>query len=486
MRYVLGIDLGAGHTTAAVSRLGEPAAGWSDAEAVPLGVGTSAVASVLHVLPDGSVRPWQPEPADQESADQKRADQEWAGREWADKGWVVRGFGRRVGDDVPLIVGGEPYPGQALLAALAMWVVNQVDEREGGGADQIVVSHPGGWGPHRIDLLHRALWRAGLDSVTLLPAPVAAAEAYAAESPVGSGAILAVQDLDGGESAVVRRTEVGTFELLGCVSGAVDADVDGFPGGIEPLLDDALLGHVGDRLRLGRDEPDPSDPAARERIGRLRQACAAARESLVTAVETTIAVDVGPGPVSVTLTRAEFEESVRPLLAAAADTLRGAVRSCGLAPRELAAVVLCGGAARIPLVARLVAAALPVSSAVGGQPELRIARGAALAGQKIADGTVSVPATRVGTDLGRYDGYGRYDGDREYDGDRRYDGNREYDGDPGDYVGAGAIEPFGGGQVPDYADGELAEPPPRPPVHVTPLDLPKRRGRRPSPRPRRS
>jgi molecular chaperone DnaK (HSP70) len=461
MRYVLGIDLGAGHTAAAVSRLAGGAGGWSEAEVVPLGAATATVASVLRVLPDGTIRAGEPEPTG--------------------KGWAVRGFGRRVGDDVPLIVGGEPYTGQALLAALTMWVVDRVDEREGGGADQIVVSHPGGWGPHRIDLLHRALWRAGLDSVTLLPAPVAAAEAYAAESPVGSGALLAVQDFDGGESAVVRRTELGTFELLGCVSDAVDADVDGLPGGIEPLLDDALVGYVGDRLRLRLDELDPTDPSTRERIGRLREACAAARRSLTTATETTITVELGPastsvelGPVATTatLTRATFEELARPLLATVADTLRGAVRSCGLAPRELAAVVLAGGAAGIPLMGRLVTAALPVRLAVGGQPELRIARGAALAAQKIADGPVNLPAARVGTEISRYDEYS------------------EYDGYPDDYAAADAVEPYAGGhgldRGLDRGTDDLPEPPPRPPVTITPLDLPKRRGRKPSPRPRRS
>jgi molecular chaperone DnaK (HSP70) len=445
MRYVLGIDLGAGHTAAAVSRhSGEAsgAGGWSEIEVVPLGSGTSAVPSVLYVSPDGTVTVGDPEPSG--------------------KAWVVRGFGRRVGDDVPLIVGGEPYTGQALLAALAMWVVDRVDEREGGRAEQIVVSHPGGWGPHRVDLLRRGLWRAGLETVTLLPWPVVAAEGYATEVPVGSGAILAVQDLGGGESAVVRRTDVATFELLGCVAGTADADADGYPGGIEPLLDDALLGFVGDQLRLRLDELDPADVLAREQIGRLREQCAAARERLITATEAQIPVEVEPAGTRVTITRTGFEELVRPLLSTAADALRGAVRSCGLAPRELGAVVLTGAAARIPLLAKLVTAALPVRLAVGDQPELRIARGAALAAQKIAEGPVSLPAWRAGEDGGRHDGP-----------------RDEYDEYPGGYGGAELALPYDGDDEADYVDGVPAKPPPRPPVALTPLDLPRRRRPRP-------
>ncbi|GAA5197236.1 hypothetical protein GCM10023322_68020 [Rugosimonospora acidiphila] len=509
MPYVLGIDLGGWHTAAVVSRLVggvAGAAGWGAVEAVPLGSGTTTVPSVLYVFPDGSVRAGEPAPAGE--------------------GRAVLGFGRRVGDEVPLFVGGEPYTGQALLAALAMWVVDRVEEREGGPADQIVVSHPGGWGPYRVDLLHRALWRCGLDGVTLVPASIAAAEAYAAEEPVGTGVVLAVHDFDGGESAVVRRTDLGTFELLGCAGGAVDSDVDGYPGGIEPLLDDALFGYVGERLRLGVDRLDPMDPLVREGIVRLREECAAARHRLATAAEATIAVELPSVATRVVVTRGGFEELVRPLLFAALDTVRATVRSCGLAPGEVEAVVLAGGAARTPLVTSLLTASLPVRVDLGAEPELRIARGAALAARRIADGPVSLPSPGTG-EIVRYDGPGRrpspvrhrpgpeHRPSPEHRPGPEYRPSREYRPRPGRRPSPGsggghAVDRFRGpdtdgrgldphdagegypgtdyardGYVTDdyvrddyvtdeYARGDGGEPPPRPPVRLTPIDLPKR------------
>ncbi|GIH18267.1 Hsp70 family protein [Rugosimonospora africana] len=458
MPYVLGIDLGGWRTAAAVSRLvngASGAGGWTEAEAFPLGTGTSTIPSVLYVLPDGSIHAGE------------------AGQALAGKGRAVLGFGRRVGDDVPLIIDGEPYTGQALLASLALWVVDRVEEREGGRAEHIVVTHPGGWGPYRVELLHRALWRAGLDAVTLLPAPVVAAEEYVVGTPVGAGAVLAVQDFGGGESALVRRTDVGTFELLGCSGNGVDSDPDGYPGGIEPLLDDALLGYVGEQLRVGFDSLDPTDPLVRDGIVRVREECAAARELLTTAAEANITVDLPPSLVTrVPITRASFEELVRPLLFTATDALRRMVAAAGLAPGELAGVVLSGDAARTPLVSALVAAVLPVRVAVGPQPELRVAKGAALAARYAIDRPVNLPAARTGEIVE----YGDARAVEPVAGqDVEYVEDYRPRPDPRPRPGH-RPRPYGAGQrFGDYdADDDIGEAPPRPPVYIAPLNLPKR------------
>ena len=45
---------------------------------------------------------------------------------------MVREFKRRIGDSVPLIIGGSPYSAQALTARLLAWVVGIATERQGG------------------------------------------------------------------------------------------------------------------------------------------------------------------------------------------------------------------------------------------------------------------------------------------------------------------------------------------------------------------
>src|SRR6185436_4756608 len=88
----------------------------------------------------------------------------------------------------------------------------------------------------------------------------------------------------------------------------------------------------------------------------------------------------------VTVTRDEFEDLARPLLA---ETVRLTARVASHAgfPRErLAGVFLVGGASRIPLVATLVHQGLHIMPTAIEQPELVVAEGSLL-----AQGVMAVP-----------------------------------------------------------------------------------------------
>ena len=130
MTYYLGIDVGAARTSAAVAR-----AGSDDVEPVDLGDGGCGVASVLHLGADGSL-------------DVGEAAERWADDE-PDR--VVRGFPGRIGDDVPMLLAGEPWAPEELTAWLVRWVVDRVAEREGGPAEAVAVTRPAvvGRRPHR-------------------------------------------------------------------------------------------------------------------------------------------------------------------------------------------------------------------------------------------------------------------------------------------------------------------------------------------------
>lgn len=354
MPYVLGIDIGGTTTTAAVSRLGN--AGWQAPEVVRLGTRSAAVPSVLHVSGDGALTVGEPVQLD-------------AAR-------VARGFVRRIGDDVPQIVGGEPCTPQALTAVLAMWVVERVLAHEGEPAEQVVVSHPAAWGAYRRELLHRALWEIGLADVTLLPEPVVAAESHAARG--WRGRTFGVYSLGGSdyEASVVRWAEGIGFQLLGSA------------GAIEPFggadVDEALVGFVRSRLDRDLRELFASGPQARIALYGLRRECRRVKEELTTATEAEVVLSTSHGHVRVPVTRTELEELVRPALELSVETLAQVIRSCGLRRRELDGVLLVGGAARMPLVAELLRAALPGPIGVDMEPQSTAAAGAALAAVQVA------------------------------------------------------------------------------------------------------
>ncbi|BCB79773.1 molecular chaperone DnaK [Phytohabitans flavus] len=405
MPYVLGIDIGGTTTTAAVSRLGN--AGWLAPEVVRLGVRSTTVPSVLHVSGDGALTVGEPVQLD-------------AGR-------VARGFVRRIGDDVPQIVGGEPCTPQALTAVLAMWVVERVLAHEGEPAEQVVISHPAAWGTYRRELLHRALWEIGLANVTLLPEPVVAAESHAARG--WRGRTFGVYSLGGSdyEASVVRWAEGIGFRLLGSA------------GAIEPFggadVDEALVGHVRSRLDRDLREMFTSGPQARIALFGLRRECRRVKEELTTATEADVVLSTSRGHVRVPVTRAELDELVRPALELSVETLAQVIHSCGLRRRELDGVLLVGGAARMPLVAELLRAALPGPVGVAADPQTTAAEGGALAAVQV----VSPPSTR-----------------------------RQ---DPMWIPEQRAIEASNHEPPPPVQEGMDAGPPPRPPVEITPLRL---------------
>ncbi|MCE7011903.1 Hsp70 family protein [Kibdelosporangium philippinense] len=359
MPYVLGIDVGTCRTAAALCRYNGSAGGrqngstWGDPESVQLGERTATAPTVVYFAADGTV-------VVGDAADRNAA---------SDPANAARDFARRIGDEVPLMVGREVCTAETLAAVLITWTVNEVSTAEGEPPEHVVVTHPAGWGNHRRRLLHRALRQTNLDNVTLLPEPVAISENHAATEDVQPGDALGVYDLGatGLAIAVVRRSQIGTFDVLNSAE-SVDSN-----GGYS--FDDVVFEYV--RNRSGGI--DPADPDAWTKLGRMRQECVAAKEFLSASTEATVREAV--------LTRAEFEEMIRTSVQAGIEEL---LRIIGQAT-EVKTVVVTGGSARIPLVSELVKAEVPGRTVIAAEPELACARGAAIVASRLAPAPQAPP-----------------------------------------------------------------------------------------------
>jgi molecular chaperone DnaK (HSP70) len=347
--YQLGVDLGTTFTAAAVHRTS------TSAEVVALSPRSAPVASVLYLGADSGVLVG-------EAAERRAV---------TDPERVIREFKRRIGDPTPLMVAGNPQHAHELAGFLARWVVDRVTEREGAAPDRIAVTHPAGWGPHKMALLAEGLSTAGLDDVVFLTEPEAAALHYASAQRIEPGATIAVYDLGGGtfDAAVLRRTECAGFELLGRPEGIERL------GGID--FDEVVFDHV--RASIAVDDLDPEDPITVAAVARLRRDCTEAKEALSTDTEVTIPVLLPGTRAQIRLVRGEFEAMIRPALADTVEALRRTVRSAGLEPDDLAAVLLVGGSSRIPLVAQLISMELGRPVAVDTDQSTSVATGAALA-----------------------------------------------------------------------------------------------------------
>jgi molecular chaperone DnaK (HSP70) len=352
---------------------------------------------------------------------------------------VARGFTRRIGDDVPLVLGGVPCTAQELTAVLVRWVVDRVAEGEGGPAQRLVVTHPAEWGVHRKALLHHELTRQGLGDAILLAEPIAVAEGYPA-GPLAAGDLLATYSLGAGTAtaAVLRRTAVGTFEL------AADTTAG------EPLggghFDDAVVECVREQLGRALDGLDPADPQAWLAMARLRGMCTGAKEMLSAEAEVIVPVRLPEEPADVRVTRADFERIIRPAAAAGTELLLRTVRGAGVEAKDLAAIVLTGGSVRVPLVVQQISAALPVKPVVGPDPETTVVTGAATAARRLLTGpdreTVPPQEAAEYTDVIQRSAIARYAGEQALDPD-------------------------------DVAAEFGIDPPARPPVDVIPIELPE-------------
>ncbi len=385
-RYVLGVDIGTTYTAAAVHLLDAPQRGGAGGRwhMVELGTRAATIPSWVLIRADGVALVGE--------AAERRA--------LIEPTRAAREFKRRLGDSVPLLLGGSPFSAEALTAEVLRYTIAQATERYGLAPHRLALSYPANWGPFKLDVLRAAVSLAGQNParVTFISEPEAAALAYAAHDRPPRGAMVAVYDLGGGTFDVAVLQDDGSrYRLVG------------EPGGVERLggidFDEALFRHV-----LGMVETDidltSEDPPVIADLMALRTACVAAKEALSVETDTTVAVRLGAYRQEVRVVRSEFEALIRPTLHYTIDALSHTLAEAGLTPADLHAVLLVGGSSRIPLVGQLVAGALGRPVALDIHPKHVVALGAALVGAGAAPADLAEDAARVGVVLTDDDAYG--------------------------------------------------------------------------------
>jgi|GEM_PF-534995 len=367
MGYHLGVDLGTTFTAAAAMNGGAPTM-------VGLGNRSLQIPSVLYFHPDGTVLVG-------EAAELRSS---------SDPTHAVREFKRRIGDPVPILVGGRPFSAQALSGRLLRWVVDKATEQLGAPPSDITLTYPANWAHFKIDLLRQVAVLADVNAVRACSEPEAAALQYASKTTVNPGDRIAVYDLGGGtfDVCVLEKTAIG-FRILGRPEGIEHL------GGID--FDEAVFRRVIGQLPPDAFESGSDDDAQLATLGRLRRDCVEAKEVLSTDVEAVIPVALPASRTSVRLTRGEFEDIIRPALEETIGATRRALRSAETDPARLTAMVLVGGSSRIPLVAELLGNEFRCPIAVDTHPKNDVAMGAARAAT-LQDGTAELvaPSRRIG------------------------------------------------------------------------------------------
>ena len=365
MQYGLGVDLGTTQTAAAVLVDGR-------VEVMRLGGRRAEIPSLVFVKPDGGLLIGE--------AAERRGQTEPAR--------LAREFKRRMGDPVPILVGGTPFSAHALTGKLLRHVLDTVTQAQGEAPAAITVTHPANWGPYKREQLDQAIRLADAGRVQTRSEPEAAALQHATARRIAPGETVAVYDLGGGtfDAAVLRREGDG-FVLLG------------EPEGVEQLggsdFDEAVFGYVLGVLGDKADGISPDDPEAVAALARLRRDCVEAKESLSFDTETMIPVALPGLHTRVRLNRSELEAMISPSLADTVTAMSRALRTAGVSPGQLSAILLAGGSSRIPLVSELLSTEFQRPVVADPHPEHSIAMGAAVATAAALGSGSPFPGTAV-------------------------------------------------------------------------------------------
>jgi molecular chaperone DnaK (HSP70) len=292
---------------------------------------------------------------------------------------------RRIGSPAPVTLGHRDYAADELVAAVLGRVLDEAGRLIGGLPGRVVLTFPATWGPDRRMVLVEAARRLGVTDPMLLPEPIAAARFINTVHPcaVPVGRTTVVYDLGAGtfDATVLRRTPHGFTQLA----------TEELPDAGGQDIDAAIVAHLtaaGGRLSRDRMLFWDRVRAAKERLSRetattVKLPTLDRAAPLDGAVPPDGAVPLD-GAGAVPLTRRQVEAIARPILERTVAATRAALVAAGPPATRLAAVVMIGGASRIPLAALLLHSAFGVAPVLVDQPDLVVARGAALPGSRPA------------------------------------------------------------------------------------------------------
>ncbi|MCB9596284.1 MAG: Hsp70 family protein [Sandaracinaceae bacterium] len=280
------------------------------------------------------------------------------------------------------------------LPEISAFVLREVrriaEEQVGAFCTQAVITVPANFNELQRSATKAAGRVAGLEVLRILNEPTAAALAYGYGK--GSRERIAVFDLGGG------TFDITILELAGDVFEVLSTAGDTFLGGDD--LDVLVADKMADAF-LTHHRFDPrSDAQAYER---LRAAAEWAKCQLSTEDEVQLRVEelaYGEGGVSLDLsfglTRGALEGLARPLIARAFDVCEDAMRVAGVRPTQLDNVILVGGSTRIPLVRAMVSEYFGREPQATIDPDLVVARGAALQAAALAPRSDASGPKRLG------------------------------------------------------------------------------------------
>jgi molecular chaperone DnaK len=216
---------------------------------------------------------------------------------------------------------------------------------------------------------------AGLEVLRLVNEPTAASLAYGLDKK--NAETVAVYDLGGGTFDIsILKLHEGIFEVI-----ATNGDTHLGGDDIDNLLITIALHDIQGDLAI-----DVRRSA--EIVQAIRKAVIDAKIVLSSDEKTTLDVTLPGGKrYQREITRAQFEQLIRPVIERTVGPVRQAMKDAGLIPKQINEAVLVGGSTRIPRVRQLVEELFQRTPHSGLNPDEVVALGAAIQAHILAGGS---------------------------------------------------------------------------------------------------
>jgi len=287
---------------------------------------------------------------------------------------------RKMGTDEKITVGETSFTPEQISAHFLKYLKQAAEDFLGEKITEAVITVPAYFSDAQRKATKIAGEIAGLKVERILNEPTAAAIAYGLAHPDSEKNII-VYDLGGGTFDIsVVRLDKNLIEVKASAG-------DNHLGGMD--LDRLLVDWVAEQFAAQYDVPLFSFGEASEitqRHARVKLEAENVKKSLSSELSATfnlpfLAVYEGkPISLDYTITRAEFEDIVRPLLEETLVHVDKAIHDAKLAPDAIDDIILIGGATRIPLVQKLVEEKFERMAKKDINPDEAVALGAAIQG----------------------------------------------------------------------------------------------------------
>ena len=311
---------------------------------------------------------------------------------------TITAIKRQVGTDYSVQIDGEEYNPTQLSAVILKKLINDFNENHGCDVKRAVITCPAYFGQNEREITKSAGIIAGLEDVTIINEPTAAAISFGFGQSQDKKRVL-VYDLGGGTFDVtILEIDNGSFT-------AVATDGERYLGGVNWDQEISALIKEKASEESGIDLSVINDDAEIAQV--LINDSETIKKRLSTSESTKGTLTVEGQRVVFTITRDEFEAVTASLVQKTVDKIAAVLASKEFTIADIDEIVLVGGSSRMPQVKNAIAAQYPDAVIKVFDPDQSIAKGAAIycaamlaksaadSGEPVPEGATPVPALSV-------------------------------------------------------------------------------------------